>query len=66
MIEIYLKYDNMHIFRIINTLNCINNHVNSCISSMLSITSLQTYILNIHIRRIFEKYIELSRKNNTI
>ena len=27
MIEIYLKYDNMHIFGIINPFNCINNHV---------------------------------------
>ena len=27
MIEICLKYDNMHIFGIINTFNCINNHV---------------------------------------
>ena len=37
MIEIYLKYYNMHTFRIINTFICINNHVNSCINSMLSI-----------------------------
>ena len=36
MIEIYLKYDNMHIFGIINAFNCINNHVISCINSMLS------------------------------
>ena len=36
MIEIYLKYDNMHTFGIINAFNCINNHVNSCINSMLS------------------------------
>ena len=27
MIEICLKYDNMHIFGIIKTFNCINNHV---------------------------------------
>ena len=38
MIEIYLKYDNMHTFGIINTFICINNHVNSCINSMLSVT----------------------------
>ena len=37
MIEIYLKYDNMHIFGMINAFNCINNHVISCINSMLSI-----------------------------
>ena len=37
MIEIYLKYDNMHTFGMINALNCINNHVNSFINSMLSI-----------------------------
>ena len=37
MIEIYLKYDNMHIIRTINAFICINNHVNSCINSMLSV-----------------------------
>ena len=37
MIEIYLKYDKMHTFGMINALNCINNHVNSSINSMLSI-----------------------------
>ena len=36
MIEIYLKYDNMHTFGIINAFIYINNHVNSCINSMLS------------------------------
>ena len=36
MIDIYLKYDNMHIFGKINAFNCINNHVISCINSMLS------------------------------
>ena len=35
MIEIYLKYDNMHINGTINAFNCINNHVNSCIKCML-------------------------------
>ena len=38
MIEIYLKYDNMHTIRKINAFICINNHVNSCINSMLSMT----------------------------
>ena len=38
MIEIYLKYDNMHIFGMINAFNCINNHINLCINSMLSCT----------------------------
>ena len=37
MIEVYLKYDNMHTFKIINAFICINNHVNSCIKFMLSI-----------------------------
>ena len=37
MIEMYLKYDNMHTNRIFNALDCINNHVNSCINCMLSI-----------------------------
>ena len=36
MIEIYLKYGNMHTIRKINAFICINNHVNSCINSMLS------------------------------
>ena len=36
MIEICLKYDNMHTFGIINAFICINNHVNLCINSMLS------------------------------
>ena len=40
MIEIYLKYDNMHIFGKINAFICINNHVNSCINSMLSMRPL--------------------------
>ena len=37
MIEMYLKYDNMHAIGTINAFICINNHVNSCINSMLSI-----------------------------
>ena len=36
MIEIYLKYDNMHTFGVINAVIWINNHVNLCINSMLS------------------------------
>ena len=36
MIEIYLKYDNMHTFGVIDTFIYINNHINSCINSMLS------------------------------
>ena len=39
MIEIHLKYDSMHIFVMINALNYINNHVNSCINSMLAVVS---------------------------
>ena len=42
MIEIYLKYDNMHIFVVINALICINNHVITCINSMLSHTYVPT------------------------
>ena len=40
MIEIDLKYDSMHTIRTINAFICINNHVNSCINSMLSTTRL--------------------------
>ena len=36
MIEILLKYDNMHIIGVINALNCINNHIITCINRMLS------------------------------
>ena len=36
MIEMHLKYDNMHTIGIFNALFCINNHVNSCIKCMLS------------------------------
>ena len=39
MIEIYLKYDNMHIVETINAFICINNHVNSCIKCILSKTT---------------------------
>ena len=38
MIEIYSKYDNMHIFVMINALICINNYIITCINSMLSDT----------------------------
>ena len=41
MIEMYLKYDNMHTNRIIHALNCINNHVNSCKNCMISISILE-------------------------
>ena len=37
MIEMHSKYDNMLTNRILNALNYINNHVNSCINCMLSI-----------------------------
>ena len=36
MIEIYLKYDNMHIIVMINALICINNYIITCINNMLS------------------------------
>ena len=38
MIEICLKDDNMHEFVMINALICINNHVITCINSMLSLS----------------------------
>ena len=46
MIEIYLKYDNMHKFGILNVFICINNYVISCINSMLSLL-LQEFDLEI-------------------
>ena len=39
MIEMYLKYDNVHTNRIFNALNCINNHENSFTNCMLSLLS---------------------------
>ena len=36
MIEMYLKYDNMHTNVIINAFSCINNHVNLYTNFMLS------------------------------
>ena len=44
MIEICLKYDNMHIFVMINALICINNYVITCIISMLSDARLEMYL----------------------
>ena len=38
MIEICLKYDNMHIFVVINAFNCINNHVINVIIACYHIT----------------------------
>ena len=36
MIEMYLKYDNMHTIGTINALIYINNHINACMNCMLS------------------------------
>ena len=36
MMEVYLKYDNMHINGTINVFICIKNHLNSCIKCILS------------------------------
>ena len=36
MIDMQLKYDNMHTNGIFNALICVNNHVNSCINCILS------------------------------
>ena len=49
MIDMYLKYDNMHTNGIFNALNCINNHVNLCINCMLSVTYVQaTWRIRVH------------------
>ena len=42
MIEIYLKYDNMHTMGVINVFICINNHVNSCINACYHLSLLVT------------------------
>ena len=49
MIEMYLKYDNMHTNGTTNAFIGINNHVNSCINCILSIISYHIHvILDIH------------------
>ena len=63
MIEIYLKYDSMHIFRMINALNCINNNVISCINSMLSVLSMPALVS--HQRVDFETVLMGSRYSAT-
>ena len=45
MIEICLKDDNMHIIGVINALNCINNHIITCINNMLSMCD-PTYMMS--------------------
>ena len=62
MIEIYLKYDKMHTFGIINTFICINNHVNSCINSMLSHISVETLRIDSG-RSLAKETTELIRMN---
>ena len=37
MIDMHLKYDNMHINGTFNASIFINNHINSCINFMLSV-----------------------------
>ena len=44
MIEMHLKYDNMHTNRIFNALSCINIPVNSCINCMLSVVCTMRHI----------------------
>ena len=61
MIEIYLKYDNIHTIRTVNAFLYINNHVNSCINIMLSVSSsifvffifLSFYFLILHQKEVF-------------
>ena len=45
MIEMHSKYDNMHTNVIFNALNCINNHVNSCINCTISYVYLLANLL---------------------
>ena len=57
MIEILLKYDNMHIIGVINALNCINNHIITCINSMLSaLTSLLSARPSTHLGKCYSTY----------
>ena len=58
MIEIYFKYDNMYTFGIINAFNCINNHVNLCINSMLSVfTRARTHVCVINEKAPFSRFL---------
>ena len=63
MIEIYLKYDNMHIFGMINAFICINNHVISCISSMLLTKSFVRSLKHTNIGQI--KFIKLNSQRSS-
>ena len=45
MIEIHSKYDNVHINVMFYALNCINNHVLSCLDCMLSSNTLKSILL---------------------
>ena len=60
MIEIYLKYDNMHIIRTINAFICINKHINSCINNMLSLFTSLFYLHHFLITRTREQTRPLS------
>ena len=60
MIEIYLKYDNMHTFGIINAFICINNHVNSFINSMLSESTCPSGAFNLDYYNSPEKRMTLN------
>ena len=42
MIDMYLKYDNMHTNELFNAIICINNHLNSCMNCMLSVTHIRS------------------------
>ena len=54
MIEIYLKYDNMHPIRIINAFSYINNHVNSS-RALIGPTNRNHHISGPTVHVIFKK-----------
>ena len=60
MIEIYLKYDNMHTIGVINAFICINNYVNSCINCMLSLARGFTQLYDIDYTETFSLVVRLN------
>ena len=48
MIKMHSKYDNMHINVMFYALNCMNNHVLSCLDCMLSCNPLGPHILPVN------------------
>ena len=64
MIEIYLKYDNMHTFGMINAFVCINNHVISCINNMHTFGMINAFVcINNHVISCINNMLSMHKGN---